>query len=437
MLTMLFNYLLESSLCLILFMATYRMLIANLTHFSWIRFYLISSVILSLVLPLIIIPIHWQSKLISAESFTNALQLTAKQTGTVFTNNYAANSSPTNSWFSIQLIIVYCLLTVYLIGFLYKTYSFTKNLKNIYYFIKKNPKIKEANYWIVSFKGEIPAFSFFNFIFINKNFKNLSDNDFQTIKNHEIIHADQYHTLDILFIELIGALFWFNPLMNYLKRSLHEIHEYIVDEKIAGNGENKKAYARLLLHLASETKVFNLVANFTGEDIKRRIQMLAKPRTSLKYKLMFIILVPLTAMLLLSFSYLKNPKANSNPDSYREQNEVTGIQLELKKYCGVYFPTKRDINFGLKPIEILLKDNKLFRFIEAEPESANRTVELHFEADSIFSYTDNSARNIEFVLDSKKEVTGCALVKFVTKGNSNYLLLEGEYSKHKLVNQKQ
>jgi hypothetical protein len=426
MLIMLFNYLLESSLCLILFMATYRMLIANLTHFSWIRFYLISSIILSLALPLIIIPIQWQSELISAESFTNTLQLTAKQTGTAFTNNYAVNSSPANSWFSVQLIPGLCLLTVYLIGFLYKTCSFAKNLKKIYDFIKKNPKIKEANYWIVSFKGEIPAFSFFNFIFLNKDFKNLSDSDFQAIKNHEMIHADHYHTLDILFIELIGALFWFNPLMNYLKKSLHEIHEYIVDEKIAGNGENKKAYAGLLLRLASGTKVFNLAANFTGEDIKRRIQMLAKPRTSLKYRLMFIILAPLTAILLLSFSYLKHPEANSNPDSYREQNGVTGIQLELKKYCGIYFPSKKD-SILLMPMEITLKDNKLF---------ANGTVELHFESDSIFSYTDNSARRILFFLDSrkgfpesKKEVTGCALVKLVTKQHADYLVLEGKYPK--------
>src|SRR5689334_7611794 len=120
MLTMLFNYLLESSLCLILFMVTYRMLIAGLTHFAWIRFYLIISIILSLVLPLIAIPIHWQSKLISAEPFTNALQLTAKQAGTAFTNGYAADSTPANSWFSVQLILIYGFLTVYFIGFLYK-----------------------------------------------------------------------------------------------------------------------------------------------------------------------------------------------------------------------------------------------------------------------------------------------------------------------------
>lgn len=259
-----------------------------------------------------------------------------------------------------------------------------------------------------------------------------------------MVHVKQYHTLDILFVELVGIIFWFNPIVNYLKKSLKEIHEYIVDERIAGHGENKKAYAQLLLTLASGTKVFDLAASFTGEHIKRRIQMLAKPRTSPKYKLMFFVLVPLAAILLLSFSSLKNPQTNSNPDSYREQNEVTGTQLELKKYCGIYFPSKRDINFGLKPIEILLKDNKLFRFIEAETDPANRMVELHFEGrqyyasmpvDNIFSYADTSARSIEFILDSKKEVTGCALTKLVKRRDANntttYLLLEGEYSKRK------
>jgi hypothetical protein len=234
-----------------------------------------------------------------------------------------------------------------------------------------------------------------------------------------MVHVKQYHTLDILFVELVGIIFWFNPIVNYLKKSLKEIHEYIVDERIAGQGENKKAYARLLLTLASDTNTFDLAASFTGEHITRRIEMLAKPRTSPKYQIVFIILVSLTAMLLLSFSYLKNPKANS-----KTRNKVSGIQLELKKYCGVYFPSKKNINFGLKQMEIIVKDNKL---------SANGTLALHFESDSIFSYTDNSARSIKFDLNSKKEVIGCALLKFETRGHVNYIVLKGEYLKGKQI----
>ena len=71
------------------------------------------------------------------------------------------------------------------------------------------------------------------------------------------LHIQQLHTFDIIFIELASIVFWFNPLMKYLKRSIQEIHEFIVDEKIAGVGQDRKDYAELLLNLASDYKRFN------------------------------------------------------------------------------------------------------------------------------------------------------------------------------------
>lgn len=416
MVNLIFNYLLESSLCLIFFIVTYRIVISNRTNFTWIRFYLLVSTALSLILPLIIIPIEWSAKLIPTDSFPSMFSVQTIQTATTVVNNIP-NSIQANSGISILKIILFIAFIVYLIGIIYKSYLFVMNLIKINVFIKNNSKVKEENYWIVCLKSEMAAFSFFNYIFINNTNKNLSSNELHVIKKHEMVHVKQYHTLDILFVELVGIIFWFNPIVNYLKKSLKEIHEYIVDERIAGQGENKKAYARLLLTLASDANTFDLAVSFTGQHITRRIEMLAKPRTSPKYKFMFIILVSLTAMLLLSFSYLKNPKANS-----KTQNKVSGIQLELKKYCGVYFPSKKDINFGLKQMEIIVKDNKLF---------ANGTVALHFETDSRFSYTDSSGRSIEFVQNSKKEITGCGVVKFETRGNVNYIVLKGEYLKGK------
>jgi hypothetical protein len=155
--------------------------------------------------------------------------------------------------------------------------------------------------------GQMTPFSFFNYIFLTNNLHSITVNDWQRIKEHEIIHVKQYHSLDVVFIELVSIIFWFNPIMAYLKKSIKEIHEYTVDEKIAGSGEKKRDYAQLLLTLASDSKVFNLSAGFTGQLIRQRILMIGKPRTSPGYKLTFVVLIPLTALLLLSFSYIKNP----------------------------------------------------------------------------------------------------------------------------------
>jgi hypothetical protein len=123
-----------------------------------------------------------------------------------------------------------------------------------------------------------------------------------------------------------------------------------VDEKIAGRGKGKKDYAELLLKLASEVKGFNLSAGFTGNQIKRRIVMITRQRSLPGFKLMFIILLPLTILLMLSFSYLKNPDPVT---AKTKQNEnVNQSQLKIGKIIWkgntVYDNKTLNHAFGLK-----------------------------------------------------------------------------------------
>lgn len=416
MTNILVNYLLESSLCLVLFVSTYRLLISNLTHFSWMRFYLICSLTLSLVLPLIIIPIQWNSNIFSNESLSIALQLPMKSSDPLANNPTQTNLANTPSQFTTQIMALYFILIVYLAGVIFKLYSFLKNLNIIIGFIKKNSKIKEANYWIVDLKNQVPAFSFFNYIFIDSSYKELSSDELKLIKDHEILHVKQRHTFDILLFEVAGIVFWFNPLVSYLKKSLQEIHEYIVDERIAGKGESKKVYANLLLKLASDSKAFDLATSFTGEHIKRRIFMIAKQRTSAKHKLLFAVLIPITSMLLLSFSYLERSKSLAHGNSQAKTSWAN--HLELQKYCGVYIPSKP----GPVRIEIQIKNNSLVTYLvlvelEKKPiagipwtqDPASWTKELQYVSDHKFADSTlyKNANTIEFVLDNKNEVTGC------------------------------
>lgn len=363
-----FYYLLESSICLLLFTVVYKLLISNLTHFSWTRFYLISSVMLSLILPVIDLPIQWQSHLAPIVSFENMHLFQANPPSTVITGETQVNSVQTLSEINVQWVLLYGLFIVYLIGLTYKIFRFARNLRTIHQFIKQNPKERENNYWIIRLKNEIPAFSFFNFIFINNDHKNFSDKDLQLIKNHEMVHAKQYHTLDILFFELVSIVFWFNPVMIYLRKSLKEVHEYIVDAEIAGPGEQKKVYAQLLLNLASEAKSFNLVASFTGEHIKRRILMIAKPRTLPIYKLLFIVLVPLTALILLSFSYIKNPNPLGNPNQQSNSQVISNNRIGNITWVGNTEFSADTLNrlLGLKSGDYFSFDDLSKRLIEGD-----------------------------------------------------------------------
>lgn len=303
------NYLLESSICLILLLIVFRVLISKLTHFSWMRFYLIISLILSLFLPEIVIPVNWGSshQLPILIGNLNIFQ------GSIQNYSIATNIQP-NGVIDFRHLIYIVLILVYLIGVIVKAGLFSRNLMTIINYIKRNTRIKDENHWLVRVNEEIPPFSFLNFIFVSSNYQNLSNSELSQIKAHERIHIQQLHTFDIIFIELASIVFWFNPLMKYLKRSIQEIHEFIVDEKIAGVGQDRKDYAELLLNLASDYKrfkAFNLTASFSGPQIKRRLEMIVKTRSLPIQKLIFIVIIPITALILFSFSYFKNDPANS------------------------------------------------------------------------------------------------------------------------------
>jgi hypothetical protein len=343
-------YVLESSICLILFLMVYKLLIANLTHFSLMRIYLLISFTLSLILPILIIPIQWSSTIIHSDLFNNANFLSGNRPEEYFGGQTLLNDFRTSGSNNIRQGIITLLIVAYLIGLNFKAYNLVKNLRSIQNCIKQNPKVKDGGFWFVDLNETMPPFSFFNYIFIANSYQNLSTAELQRIKDHEKVHAQQFHSFDVLLIEFISIIFWFNPLLSYLKKSVQDLHEYIVDEKIAETGNGKKDYAQLLLKLATDVKGFNLSAGFSGSQIKRRIVMISRQRSLPKHKLIFVILIPITVLIMLSFSYIKTP----DPLTFQtKQNEnINPTQLKIGKIIWkgntVYDIKTLNQVFGLK-----------------------------------------------------------------------------------------
>ena len=307
-----FTYLIESSVYLLFFLIVFKLTIANQTHFTWMRGYLLLSLVLSVGLPLITLPFQWTQSMIGRPFADGSLPINIIKTYTDMTSLSTVPSTQlihnSNSWKFFLVVVSF----IYLLGAIYKSIRLIGNLNKIFTSIKRNFKYQEGTYWLISTDIELPAFSFFNFIFINRNHNNLTNDEFLRIKDHEIIHAKQWHSLDILFVEIISIIFWFNPLILYAKNRLQEIHEFIADEESAGQGEMKKKYAQLLFNLATDNKSVSLMTGFSGKQITKRIMMVSKQRSMRWSKLLFIPLFPVAFALLLSFSYLDNSTVFNN-----------------------------------------------------------------------------------------------------------------------------
>ena len=312
-----FYFLIESSLYLLLFLVIYHFAIKNLTYFSWMRAYLLTSLSLSLILPMIKLPEHWSDLIFSPNFYDKPFSINILKPLIGLAPKSIESGIQTSSHFNIWATLIFVFSTIYFIGVFFQSYRLIKNLHHIRRITLKNPRKKEGKYWIINIDNKVAAFSFFNFIFLNGNYNGINSEELRQIKNHELIHVNQWHTLDILFVEIITILFWFSPLVRYAKNNLQDIHEYIADEKTAGNGEMKRHYAQLLINLASEIKPFRLSTGFSGKQISNRVRMISKKRSPSRFKLIFLSLVPASTLLLLSFSYLGNITAISALNNHK------------------------------------------------------------------------------------------------------------------------
>jgi hypothetical protein len=175
-----------------------------------------------------------------------------------------------------------------------------------------------------------------------------------------------------------------------------------------------------LLSLASETRVFDLATGFNGDQVKRRIFMIAKPRTSPRSRWMFVLLAPLAGVLLLLLSCVKSPepKLSAEPAATESEKNFWAARWKLQKYCGIYLPSEKNAFLG--PLKIGRVEDQLFRIIEtsekehqltrskeSDPPVPPRVIELQHEAGHTYAYGYRNVFKIRFVLDDKNEVTGC------------------------------
>ena len=353
MLHSIFQYFIESTIFLIIFLLIYRMIFAKSTHFVWMRIYLMVSLILILALPLITLPGQWFQSLPGYGSIDKPLSLTFLNVNTVSSSGNIGNAALENTQISFRTIMVFLLISVYIIGAFFSMYRLLRKLYKIRSYILQNPKEKRGKLWFIQLENQTPAFSFMHYIFLSKNLEKLSASERENIISHEAIHASQWHTLDILFAELVSVLFWFNPLMKIFRTYMTEIHEYLADEKTLNNIEMKKSYSHLILKLSTEEQTFNLSSGFSAKLISRRIRMMDKGRSLPHHKLLFLLLLPAAVVLLMSFSYFEH-RSLADPENRDApvigSHAVTQVKVGIIRWEGntLYTDSQLTETLGIK-----------------------------------------------------------------------------------------
>lgn len=276
-----FIYLIKSSGLLAMFYLAYQFLIQKETFFDTNRWFLLSGLFASLLLPLVTI-----KKIVYIEI--------PKAT----VDNLMVYSQPRNSiskeiptveafhWID-YVWIIYTVIAIVLIA------KVVISIVSLYKMLKEQQIVVKDNIKLIDLNKNIAPFSFFKYIVFNSNLYNKEE--LNSILLHEEIHCKEKHTIDLLIARLFCVLFWFNPFMWLYKKAIIQNLEYIADRKAMLQIVDKKEYQRALLKVVTHQNSISITNQFYQSLIKKRIVMLNKnqsqKRNSLKYALVLPALV--------------------------------------------------------------------------------------------------------------------------------------------------
>jgi hypothetical protein len=204
------------------------------------------------------------------------------------------NANNFNSSFNWVLLPI----SIYLIGVIYSLSRLVLGIVRTMTWISESEKLKSGSFTIVVNQKFIPA-SFFSFILLPNSPR--GNEDYDQILLHESVHIQKGHTWDVLFLQVIKSIFWFNPAIYMLEKQLREIHEFQADQEVT-NSYSPIAYSRLLLKQLSEDCGLQFMNNFNQFQTKKRIMMMNKTKSKGILKSRFLLSVPLLLLMVGLFS---------------------------------------------------------------------------------------------------------------------------------------
>lgn len=307
-------------------------MLRQFTFFKLNRFYLITSLVISLLLPSIEIN----------PTDSGIPQIVNTTTGRVAS---ILTDSPPDTNMNWTLF----LKGIYLCGVLYMFFNLLKGAYHVALLINQGEAIPFDEHTLIllpknqSSNASIGSFSFFKWLVVSHEDY---EDCFETILHHESIHIKQWHSIDILLVEILKIFFWFNPVLWFYKFSFQQVHEYLADTQAA----SREAYADFLISYARKNFIESIANQFYHPSfLKNRIQMIYKKRTSTWQLSKYLLVIPFIGVTILATSgtqpltKLNNFSASVGrlTESQKKQDKNNGTSTQVSTEVRKYPPKKR------------------------------------------------------------------------------------------------
>ena len=265
----------------------------------------------------------------------------------------------------------------YLIGSGIAALIFIIKLGKLLFIIVKSPKKKMPGYTAVFTGKEHGSYSFFNYAFFP------NENVNAEIVRHEMSHIAHHHSADILFVELMMIIQWFNPFIYLYKRELQSLHEYMADRDVVATGIDKQNYMMLILQQCTAVDFSNMSNNFSFLLTKKRIKMITQSKKAKGVVIKALLTLPLFALLLFA-----NCKSNVNEKAAENKN------VEATE------------NGETQSVETVVDNSEVFKQVDVFPEYPGGT-------NAMFDFIQKNVKYPEAA--KEKGIEGKVYVQFVVE----------------------
>jgi TonB family protein len=283
-------YLIQANIALSLFFILYAVLLKRDTFLHLRRLFFLSVILFSLLYPLITVPLPG--------GLTDLFSVkTEEAVATVFIGEPSfeivsvEETAPSRdiNWTGICMIIYISITLLFVVRFLIQLISIIRIR------VKSEPA-EISGIPVYRLRDDITPFSFFNLIFIHTD--KHSDAELAQILLHEQTHVRQGHSVDIMLIESLCLLFWWNPFVWLLKREMAMNLEYLADNGVLTRGVNSREYQYHLLRLTYHETAVPIVNNFNVSQLKQRIMMMNQSKSPAYRVGRYLLMLPLVLLFL-------------------------------------------------------------------------------------------------------------------------------------------
>ena len=280
-------FIIKSAITLALLYSCFFLFLSKETFHRFNRIMLVSIMFVSLITPLFHITTDNPSLI--SEEFHMVQTLIEETPATVLAP--AEGNIPT--WMDL-------LTWIYLVGVAIMTIITIAQIISLVRFMSGGLRHTDSQgNTVILHNCEFPPFSIFRYIVMSvKDYEQHS----QYILSHEQEHIRLGHTYDILLLQVVKIIQWFNLFIWFVGRDLKSVHEYEADQAVINQGIDAKSYQQILVTKVVGNRLQPFTNNLNHGSLKKRITMMYKKKSNRWLMLKSLCAIPAMALAINAFA---------------------------------------------------------------------------------------------------------------------------------------